>query len=362
MKGENQMAGVDGGILFSSDQLRVWTQKIFLKLGVGVDDAALLTDSLIEANLRGVDTHGITRMLCVYAERIRMGVLNPESHFTVVREKPSTALIDCHNSIGQVGAAKAMRMAIEKARQTGVAFTALAHSNHYGSAAYWVMMALPQGMIGFSSTNTPAAVAPTGGRTAMFGTNPFAIAIPAGRELPVVLDLATTVVARGRIVLHAKQDKPLEPGWAFDERGIPTTDPHAALKGLLAPIGGYKGYGIMLAIDLLCGVMTGSNYGVHFPGFLADNMSEPTDVGSVFAAINVESFMDLPEFTAAMDRAIQEIKTSDRVEGVQRIYIPGEIEFETRAKRLMSGIPLPEPVVTDFIALGNALAVPFPKA
>ena len=354
------MAGVDGGIMFPVDRLRGWTQEILMKVGVSRDDAALFTDSMIEANLRGVDTHGITRILCVYVERIQKGVMSAKSNLEVVREKASTVLIDCHNSVGQVGAARAMQMTIEKAAQTGVAFSAVRHSNHYGMAAYWAMMALPHGMIGFSSTNAPAAMAPTGGRTAMFGTNPLAVAIPAGRELPVVLDLATTVVARGRINLYAKQDKPLEPGWAFDERGIPTTDPHVALKGLLAPIGGYKGYGIALAIDFLCGILTGSNYGAHFPGFLADNMVEPTDVGSVFGAVNVESFMDLPEFTAAIDKAIREIKDSARAEGAKRIYIPGEIEFEMKAERLAKGIPIPDPVVKDFIALGSALGVPFP--
>jgi LDH2 family malate/lactate/ureidoglycolate dehydrogenase len=143
---------------------------------------------------------------------------------------------------------------------------------------------------------------------------------------------------------------------------VPTTDPDTALKGLLAPIGGYKGYGISLAVDLLSGVLTGSNYGIHFPGFLADNMVDPTDVGSVFAAVNVESFMDLPEFTAGVDRALREIKTSTRAEGVERIYIPGEIEFEVKAERLANGIPIPEPVVRDFIALGRELAIPFPEA
>ena len=355
------MAGVDGGIMFPVDRLRGWTQEILMKVGVSRDDAALFTDSMIEANLRGVDTHGITRILCVYVERIQKGVMSAKSSLEVVRENASTVLIDCHNSIGQVGAARAMQMTIEKAAKTGVAFSAVRHSNHYGMAAYWAMMALPHGMIGFSSTNAPAAMAPTGGRTAMFGTNPFAIAIPADREMPVVLDLATTVVARGRINLYAKQDKPLESGWAFDERGIPTTDPHVALKGLLAPIGGYKGYGIALAIDFLCGILTGSNYGAHFPGFLADNMVEPTDVGSVFGAVSVESFMDLPEFAAAIDKAIREIRDSARAEGAKRIYIPGEIEFETKAERLAQGIPIPDPVVKDFIALGSALGVPFPR-
>jgi LDH2 family malate/lactate/ureidoglycolate dehydrogenase len=251
-------------------------------------------------------------------------------------------------------------MTIEKAKKTGVAFVATTHSNHYGAAAYWAMMALRHGMIGFSSTNAPAVVAPTGGRTPMLGTNPFAIAIPAGQEQPMVLDLATTVVARGRILLYAKQNKPLEPGWAFDAQGRPTTDAQAALKGLLAPIGGYKGYGIALAIDMLCGVLTGSSYGTHFPGFLADNLKDPTDVGSVFAAVNVESFMDLPDFTAGMDKAIREIKTSEKAEGVTRIYIPGEIELETKADRLKNGIPIPDAVVKDFEALGAELAVAFP--
>jgi LDH2 family malate/lactate/ureidoglycolate dehydrogenase len=355
------MPGVDDGIRFPADALRVWTAEIFRKVGVSREDAALLTDSLLEANLRGVDTHGITRMLCVYVKRIQVGVVNPKTQLTVLREHPSTALIDCKNGIGQVASHSAMRMAIEKAKKTGVAFVATTHSNHYGAAAYWAMMALPHGMIGFSSTNAPATVAPTGGRTAMLGTNPFAIAIPAGREQPMVLDLATTVVARGRILLYAKQNKPLEPGWAFDERGVPTTDAQVALKGLLAPIGGYKGYGIALAVDLLCGVMTGSSYGSHFPGFLADNMIEPTDVGSIFSAINVESFMDLPEFQVSMDKALHEMKACAKADGVQRIYIPGEIEFESKAERSKNGIPIPDAIVKDFVALGQELGVPFPK-
>ncbi len=354
------MPGVDSGIRFAAEGLRTWTEQVFRKVGVSPGDAAILTDSLIEANLRGVDTHGITRMLCVYVKRIQVGVVSAKTQLSVIRDYPSTALIECKNSLGQVASASAMKLAIEKARKTGVAFVATTHSNHYGAAAYWAMMALPQGMIGFSATNAPAVVAPTGGRTPMLGTNPFAVAIPAGTEQPVVLDLATTVVARGRILLHAKQNKPLEPGWAFDEMGRPTVDPHEAVKGLLAPIGGYKGYGIGLAVDLLCGVMTGSNYGAHFPGFLADNLNEPTDVGSIFAAVNIESFMDLSKFTARMDTAIREIKSSERAAGVQRIYIPGEIEFEMKAERLANGIPVPEPIVKDFVALGEELGVPFP--
>jgi L-2-hydroxycarboxylate dehydrogenase (NAD+) len=355
------MAGVDAGILFPPDTLRAWTQKVFRTVGVTCEDATILTDSMIEANLRGVDSHGITRMLCTCVLRIKKGVMNPRTELAIVRENASTALLDCKNGIGQVGAAHAMRRAIEKAAQTGVALVAVSHSNHYGAAAYWAMMALPHGMIGFSSTNAPATVAPTGGRRPMLGTNPFAIAIPAAEEHPVVLDLATTVVPYGRVLLHAKQNKPLETGWAFDDRGRPTVDPHSALKGFLAPIGGYKGYGISLAIDLLCGVMTGSSYGAHFPGFLADNLKDPTDVGSVFAALSIESFMDLDQFKGGIDRALREIKSSPKADGAKRIYVPGEIEFETKAERLLNGIPIPEQVVGDFLSLGRELGVPFPQ-
>ncbi|HUW40913.1 MAG TPA: Ldh family oxidoreductase [Rectinemataceae bacterium] len=356
------MAGVEGGERYQADALRAWTKRVFRKIGVAEAEAALLADSLIESNLRGVDTHGITRMLSVYVERIRRKVVSAQTRLELLRDSPSTALIDCHNSIGQVGADRAMRLAIEKAEATGVAFVAVTHSNHYGAAAYWAMLALERDMIGFSSTNAPATMAPTGGREAMLGTNPFAIAIPAGREPPFVLDLATTLVSRGRIALYAKQDRPLEPGWALDECGLPTLDPQAALSGLLAPMGGYKGYGIALAIDLLCGAMTGSSYGAHFPGFLADNMESPTDVGSVFAAIKISNFMDPAEFRSAVDAALRELKTSAKAEGVERIYVPGELALKTKAERLERGIPIPEPVALDFRRLGEELGLPFPEA
>lgn len=355
------MPGVDSGLLYQADTLRDFTQKVFVKVGVSPEDAEVVTDSLITANLRGVDTHGITRVLATYIKRIQAGLMNPKTELAIMRESASTALVDAKNSIGQVAANFCMNLAIEKAKKTGVSFVAVTHSNHYGAAAYWTMKALPHNMIGMSATNGPASVAPTGGRKPMLSTNPISFALPAGEEPPVVLDMATTVVARGRIVLYAKQNKPLEPGWAFDEMGRPTTDPHAALKGLLAPIGGYKGYGLSLVIDLLSGVMTGANFGAHFPGFLADDFTRPTDVGSIFAAIDVESFMDLAEYKARMDQALREIKTSPLAEGSQRIYIPGEIEAEMTAERLKNGIPVPEPVVKELEALGNELDIPFPR-
>ena len=350
------MPGVDDGVLFPEKVLREWTEEIFKKIGINKQDTTLLTDTMIEANLQGVDTHGITRLLPAYVNRIRTGLMLPATKVTILREKASTALINCNNGIGQVASDFAMNMAIEKAKTTGTAFVATTHSNHYGAAAYWAVKALKQGMIGFSATNGPASVAPTGGIRPMLGPNPFAVAIPAKDEHPFVLDLATSVVARGRIRLYAMQNKPLEPGWAFDKMGRPTTDPREALQGLLVPIGGYKGYGIALAIDLMSGVMTGSKYGAHFP----NPLEHPTDVGSLFGAISIDSFMDLPEFTASVDTAIREIKNCAKAEGVKRIYVPGEIEMEIRTVRLANGIPIPPVVIREFENLGSELGVPFP--
>lgn len=356
------MATVDKGIYIACAPLRAWAERIFEKAGLSGPDAAILTDSLMAANLRGVDSHGVTRMLGVYVKRIRLGLMHPKPKFDIVREKASTALVDCNNSIGQLGAHHAMQLAIAKAKQTGTAFVATTHSNHYGAAAYWTMMALKHGMIGFSAVNAPATLAPTGGRQPMFGTNPFAIAIPAGKDIPFVLDMATTVVARGRIILYAKQEKELEPGWAFDAMGRPTTDPHVALKGLLAPMAGYKGYGIAFAVDILSGIMTGSNYGRHFPGMLAENLEKPTDVGGVFAAVDIESFMDLEEFNARMEQAFSEVRACEKAEGAERIYTPGEIEHYTALERARTGIPIPEEIVREYQALGDEMRVPFPKA
>jgi LDH2 family malate/lactate/ureidoglycolate dehydrogenase len=355
------MSTIDSGICINHTALGEWAKKIFVKAGVSAADAAIVTDSLLAADLRGVNTHGITRMLGVYVKRIQLGVMNPVPRFEIVRERASTALIDCHNSIGQLGSYFAMQKALEKAKNTGTAFVATTHSNHYGAAAYWAMMALEHGMIGFSAVNTIATTPPTGGREARFGTNPIAYAIPAGKDIPFVLDMATTMVARGRVILYAKQGKPLAPGWAFDAMGNPTTDPQKALSGLLAPMGGYKGYGIAFAVDILSGILTGSNFGKHFPGMLAENFEKPMDVGGVFTAIDIESFMDISEFNQRMEQAFAEVRGCAKAEGVDRIYTPGEIEHDTTVKRLQTGIPFPEEIYKEYLALSESFGVPFPE-
>lgn len=327
------MPDIAPDVCYRADDLRSFTESILQAVGVPPADAATTADNLIHANLRGVDTHGITRVLVPYVRRIQHGQMDPRTSVTVVRDRPSTALLDGHNGVGQVVAARAMRLAIEKAGQTGCAWVGVRHGNHFGAAAYYALMAAERDMVGMVATNGPAAVAPWGGRQAMLSTNPIAFAIPAGGEPPLVLDMATTVVSRGRIHLFARQNLEIPPSWALDERGEPTTNPNAALRGTLMPVGGYKGYGLSLVIDALSGVLMGAGYGMHAGGYLTDYSAPPQNVGSLFAAVAVDSFMDPSEFRERMDTALREIKDSPRAPGVERIFAPGEIEHETQVRR-----------------------------
>lgn len=347
--------------LYLSEDLRRFTEAVLQAVGVPAADAALTTDNLIEANLRGVDTHGITRVLVPYVRRIQKGLIRAVTETVVVRDRPSTALINGQFGIGQVVAAQAMRLAIQKASSTGAAWVSVSHSSHFGTAAYYAQMAVEQDMVGMVATNGPAAVAPWGGKTPILSTNPLAFAIPAGSEPPVVLDMATTVVSRGRINLFAKRNLEIPSSWALDETGRPTNNPQAALRGTLQPMAGYKGYGLSLIIDLLCGVLTGAGYGMHVGGHLAEYDRPRQDVGSLFVAVTVDSFMDVPDFKQRIDAALREIKDSPRAPGVDRIYAPGEIEHETRQRRLAGGIPVPPEVVSDLQALGEELGTAFPK-
>lgn len=356
------MPGVDGGTPYRAADLERFATELLVQVGVPPDDAALTAGSLIEANLRGVDTHGVTRVLVPYIQRLQAGVTNAKTAVDIVQDAPGAALIDGKNGIGQVVAARAMRLAIEKARQTGTAWVGVTHSNHFGTAAFYSLMAVEQDMVGIVMTNGIASVAPTGGRAAMLSTNPISFALPAGKEPPVVVDMATSVVARGRIMLYDKQGLPLPEGWALDDNGRPTTDAAAALRGTLLPFGGYKGYALSLVIDLLCGVMTGALFGSHFHGALADDMVHPMDVGHLFGVIDPARFLPLPLFKERMDQALSELRACPPADGSRGVLIPGDIERMERERRLGEGIPLPEAVIVDFRRLGDQLGVAMPSA
>jgi len=233
------------------------------------------------------------------------------------------------------------------------------NSNHFGAAAYYAMRAIGDQCIGLSITNAPPTMAPWGGKTPFFGTNPFAIAIPAGKERPIVLDMATSVTARGKIILAAKKGEPIPSGLAIDPEGRPTTDAHAALEGAVLPFGGHKGYGISLLVDILSGLMTGATFAPRVGG-LYDNPNGIQNLGHGFAAILIESFIPFREFTKRMDQYIQEVRNAPRAMGVERIYLPGEIEFEMRDQNMKEGIPLPELTVKELKTLGTRLGAPWP--
>jgi LDH2 family malate/lactate/ureidoglycolate dehydrogenase len=273
----------------------------------------------------------------------------------LLSEMPATALIDGRNGIGQVVAYRAMEAAIRKARTSGVSYVAVRNSNHFGTCAHYAMMALPQDMIGIVATNGQAHLAPTGGAQKLLGNNPWSIAVPSGERLPVVLDMANSVVAMGKVRMAIKEGKSIPGDWALNKEGEPTTNPQEALHGILLPVGGYKGYGITLMMDLLTGVLANSAFGPRVRG--TDNVSDIAGVGHAFMAVNIAAFDEISAFKARMDGYIDEIKGVRKAKGASDIYLPGEIEFMKERERRQRGIPLPTKVVEDLLAIGKEAGV-----
>jgi LDH2 family malate/lactate/ureidoglycolate dehydrogenase len=349
--------GQEEGRRYPVEGLRAFTFAVFCKAGLWESQAQTVTDSLIEANLRGVDTHGITRMLGIYVERIQRGIINTEPNLRVVREGPSTLLLDGDNGMGAVVAEWAMELTIHKARKAGSAWAAVQHSNHFGAVATWTMMAATEGMVGIGMTNGPSNMAPWGGVTPYMSTNPISFALPTSGD-PVVLDMATSVAAKGNIILAAAKGEPIPPGWAMDKRGRPTTDAQEAVEGLVMPLGGHKGYALSMVIDALSGILADTAFGPHI-GRLYDEWEKPQDIGHLFGAIDIGHFVPHATFTERIDRMIEEIHASELAEGSMRIYVPGEIEAEKTRARREEGIPLPEVIADQFRELGAELGVPF---
>lgn len=342
-------------VMARHDRLETFCTQVLRKLAVPLDEAEMTAGSLVTANLRGVDTHGVLR-LPLYAARLRRGAMTPSATLTTEKETIATALLDGHNGIGQVISCKAMEIAICKAREAGVSYVAVKHSNHFGAAAYYPMMALDHDMIGIAITNASPRLVPTGGVERLLGNNPLCVAVPAGKRPPVVLDMANSIVAGGKIRVLQKEGKPIPEGWALTADGEPTTDPAAALKGILLAIGGYKGYGITLMVDLLTGVLADSSYGPRVK--VIDNEIEPAGTAHSFMAIALSAFTDVAAFKARMDAYIDEIKSSKKAKGSEVIYVAGEPEVIKMQERLEKGIPLQAKVVEELSALGKDLGVP----
>jgi LDH2 family malate/lactate/ureidoglycolate dehydrogenase len=329
-------------------------------LGVPAVDAELWADTLVRSDLRGHASHGIFR-LPWYVRRLQRGVMQPLTRLETLRDTAAVMRLDAHDGVGQVAANAAMELAIERARTFGIAAVSVRRSNHFGAAMYFTLKAAQVGLIGMITTNASPALAPWGGRQALIGNNPWSIAAPAGRHaplIPLILDIANTMVARGKIYTARQEGRSIPVGWAIDQSGSPTTDPAAALAGLILPIGGHKGYAISFMMDVLSGILSGSEFASGVAGpYQAERES---GYGHLVIVLNIEAFIGLDEFTSRVEQLIDEVKASPLAPGTDEIFYPGEPEARAEAANLRDGLVLPEATVAELVTLADELGIPHP--
>jgi LDH2 family malate/lactate/ureidoglycolate dehydrogenase len=339
-------------VLVSERDLKSFCIGVLTRVDVPELEAREITDNLVEADLRGVESHGVVR-LPIYVERLAARATNPRPRVRMVRETLTSLLIDGDNGMGQLVGMRAMELAIGKAKQGLCVFASTRNSNHYGAAAYYAQMACPHDMIGFSFTiGGINHMVPWGGAEAMLGNNPFAIAMPAGAEKPVVLDMACSVAARGKIIVAAKEGTPIPSDWAVGSDGQPTTDAVEAMKGFVQPVGGPKGYSLTLMIGLLSSMLSGAFFGSEVTHMYED-LERPQNIGHLFGVLPVALFEELEVYRTRMEKAIGEIRQARRAPGVDRIYLPGEREHLWLAERRQNGIPIGQGVLNELNEVGG---------
>jgi len=321
------------------EALEAQVAAIFAACGMSGDDAHTLAHSLVEADLRGIHSHGVLRVPDYVGKLTRDGV-DPRGRPAVLREKGAIAVVDGNNTMGQIGGAFAMRTAIERARSFGIGAAAVGGSNHAGTMDHYVRMAIDEGMIGIATTNALPTMAPWGGKEKVIGLNPIGIGIPGGKRGPIVLDVALGATAHGKIRVYHQKGLALPEGWAFDTEGQPTTDAAKALEGLIQPIGAFKGLGLAVCMGVLSSLLSGAGYGTE-SGNMVDGATPGAD-GQFYLALDVAALQDPADFRARLDKVIAEIVGSDRADGVDRLYAPGMMEAEIAARYRAAGIPLNE--------------------
>lgn len=342
--------------IIDTESLQQFCSRVLSQLGLDSEDASLIATALVEADLRGVHSHGVI-LLPTYVRRLQAQGINPHPKVRVVRETVATTLLDGDNGPGQIVAKQAMEIAIKKAKKAGTGTVGVLHSNHFGAGARWPMMALTHDMIGLAVTSTGIMMAPWGGTEIFLGTNPWIVAIPAGKQWPIVLDMATSVVAGGKLVWAAKRNEQIPLGWAVDVDGQPTTDPLRGLAGQLLPIGGYKGYGLAIVVDILASALTGASLGFRMKQAIADP-ALPLNTGHFFLAIDVAAFMEPDQFKATVDNFIEQMKRLPLEPNVSQILLPGERAFRTEQERRITGIPLPAKIVEEMGEIAVRFNIP----
>ena len=345
----------------SPDHLLDFATAIYVRAGMPAEDARLAADTLVQADLWGHQSHGVMR-LSWYVARLQAGVCDPVAKPEFVVDAGALAVLDGKDGMGQVLTAHAMQDAVRRAKAHGIGAVALRNSNHFGTAMYFTLMAARAGCLGFLSTNASPAMAPWGGRKKTVGTNPWSWAAPAGKHAPMVLDIANTGVARGKIYLARQKGQPIPEGWAIDADGRPTTDPSAAIDGIILPMAQHKGYAIAVMMDMLSGVLTGSAFGAGVRG--PYQTEQRSGAGQLMIALDIARIQPPAEFGARMERYISELKSVPLAEGFEEIVYPGEIEARNDLRNRADGLLLPEDTLADLHRLGegNGRGVTFLRA
>lgn len=339
---------------FDAAELTEACSTALTRIGVDEADAHDVARSLVLADARGLASHGTSRM-AIYAQRLRVGKMDPRAKAEVVRETPATLVLDGHNGLGLPNAYRAMDRVIDKAQEVGIAFATIRRSNHFGMAGLIAERASERGLIGYAASNGPPRMAPFGGARPVFGTSPFAVAVPTGAGVPIVVDMATSVVARGKIIMADRAGESIPEGWAVDGGGRPTTDPHRALHGAVLPFAGPKGSAIAMMIEVLTGVMGGDRWARDVDDLYSDS-SGVAGTSHCVAAIDIDAIIGREEFDANLADLIGQIK-SDPQEPGSIVHLPGERELHAQEEALRTGITLSPHVVEELNELFASLDV-----
>ncbi len=356
---------------YTYQALAAFSEAVFLKMGCPALDAALATKVLLSADLRGIDSHGIARLIG-YVRLWEVGRINTTPNIKIVHETPSTAVIDGDRGLGLIVAPRAMDIAMEKARQVGTGWVSVKNSNHFGIAGYHAMMALEQEMIGIAMTNASALVAPTYAAEKLLGTNPIAVAIPAGEEAPFVADFATTTAANGKLEIAQRNNTTIPFGWAQDADGNATQDANILKNGgALLPLGSekeqgsHKGYALGSIVDIFSAVLSGASFGPWAPPFPAyvpmpENMPGE-GLGHFIGAMRIDAFRPAADFKSNMDLWLNRFRNATPAQGHEKVYVAGDIERSMEIARMQNGIPLVQNVQSDLMALAEKMSLSFER-
>jgi LDH2 family malate/lactate/ureidoglycolate dehydrogenase len=350
------MADTTTPLRLTAQKLEAFIVRAFQAVGISAAESKSIAELMVRADVQGSEGHGVFR-LPQYVRRIKGGAVNVKPDIRVVREAAGMALVDGDNGMGHLVMRFATEKAIEKAQSAGVAWVGVKWSNHAGPASLYASMPAERDMIGlYLAVGNANHLPPWGGLDMLLSTNPIAVAVPAAEEPAIVLDMATTVAAYGKVKTKAQRGEAMPEGWMMDRSGQPLTDPKRANEGFLLPIGGYKGYGLALVFGLLAGTLNGAAMGKDVVDFNADETT-PTNTGHAIVAINVEAFQPVAEFKKSVDVLVRDLRGSQRLPGVDRIRLPGEGSHAARADRLQHGIPLPAPLVASLQQLAAELRI-----